>query len=198
MHVEYLEDIETETGADAPETTAEIDVTSEIDEATRTELTIEMLEESEMDTSVVENTRATKGCTFTLPEGFEESEDVRGMYVTKRYPIDASNIYYVEMSKDISLQLLTEDTFLQQTEEDFKEQYDLDVDINLEEFTRISLDGYPAFRIMCSYTIEDVEITQLEYVINADKCYVITYSQTSEYDRTEEFEASAATIQLEY
>ena len=47
-----------------------------------------------------------------IAEGFEEAEDMPGMYVTKRYPIDASTIYYIEMNKDIALQLMTEETFL--------------------------------------------------------------------------------------
>jgi len=65
----------------------------EMDETLRTKLTEELLEENEMDTSVVESAPVTKGCSFTLPEAFMESEDIEGMYVTKRYPIDASTIY---------------------------------------------------------------------------------------------------------
>ena len=169
----------------------------EIAEADRSELTLEILEENELDTSVVEGTKTTKGCTFDLPEGFEESEDVPGLFVTKRYPIDASNIYYAEMDRDISMQLLTEEAFLQRTRDAFMEQFGMETDIKLESFERFSLDGYPAFRIVCSYVLDDLEITQTEYVINADKSYCITYSQTSEYDRTEEFESSAATIRVE-
>ncbi|MBQ6807002.1 MAG: hypothetical protein IJO97_06185 [Lachnospiraceae bacterium] len=170
----------------------------EMDEATKAELTQQLLEENEMDTSVVEGTKATRGCTFTLPEGFEESADMEGMYVTKRYPIDASTIYYIEMNKDIALQLMTEETFLAQAQEQFVENGEMDVEVSLDSFERIEIDGYPAFRIVCSYMLDEVKFTHLEYVINADKSYIITYSQTSEYDRMEEFEASAATIKLEY
>ena len=169
-----------------------------IDEADITELTLEILEEDELNTSIVEGTGTTRGCTFDLPEGFEESEDIPGLFVTKRYPIDASSIYYVEMEQDISMQLLTEETFLQRTRDGFKEQLGMETDIKLESFECFSLDGYPVFRIVCSYVLDDMEITQTEYVINADKSYCITYSQTSEYDRTEEFESSAATIRLEF
>lgn len=168
-----------------------------IDRADRTSLTLEILEEDELNTSVIESTGTTKGCTFDLPEGFEESEDIPGLFVTKRYPIDASSIYYAEMEQDISMQLLTEEAFLQRIRDGFREQLKVETDIKLESFERFSLDGYPAFRIVCSYTLDDMEITQTEYVINADKSYCITYSQTSEYDRTEEFEVSAATIRLE-
>ncbi|MDD6811446.1 MAG: hypothetical protein PUD93_06240 [Lachnospiraceae bacterium] len=170
----------------------------EIDEETREELTTQLLEENEMDTSVLDDTKATRGCTFTLPEGFEESEDMPGMYVTKRYPIDASTIYYIEMKKDISLQLMTEETFLEQAQEQFVKNGEMDVEVSLDSFERLEIDGYPAFRIVCSYTLDGVKFTHLEYVINADKSYIITYSQTNEYDRMEEFEASAATIKLEY
>ena len=170
----------------------------EIDEETKEELTTQLLEENELDTSIVESIKETRGCTFTLPEGFTEIEDIPGMYVTKRYPIDASIIYYVEMDKDISMQLMTEDTFLIQIQDNFEQMYGTDVEVDLQSYEKIEIDGYPAFRILCTYKVDDVEITQLEYVINADKSYVVTYSQTNEYDRTEEFEASAATIHLTF
>lgn len=169
----------------------------EIDEETKEELTTQLLEENELDTSIVDNVQTTRGCTFTLPEGFTEVEDMPGMYVTKRYPIDASNIYYVEMDKDISLQLMTEETFLAQMQNNFEQIYGEDIAIDLKSYEKIEIDGYPAFKILCSYTVDGIEITQLEYTINADKSYVITYSQTHEYDRMEEFEASAATIHVE-
>lgn len=181
-------------GAETEESETEI----ELDEATKAELTQQLLEENQMDTSVMEGSKATRGCTFTLPEGFAEAEDMEGMYVTKRYPIDASTIYYIEMNKDIALQLMTEETFLAQAQEQFVENGEMDVEVSLDSFERIEIDGYPAFRIVCSYELDDVKFTHLEYVINADKSYIITYSQTDEYDRMEEFEASAATIKLEY
>ncbi|MBP3475280.1 MAG: hypothetical protein J6K48_03045 [Lachnospiraceae bacterium] len=170
----------------------------EIDEETKNELAIELLKEQEMDTSVLENTRATKGCTFTLPDTFEESEDMPGMYVTKRYPIDASTIYYVALDQDVALQLMTEETFKEQAESDFRQAYNEDIEVVIDSFERIRIDGYPAFRILCHYEVNGIEITQLEYAINADKSYVITYSQTGDYDRMEEYEASAETIRLEY
>ena len=170
----------------------------DIDEETKEELTTQLLEENELDTSIIESIKETRGCTFTLPEGFTEIEDIPGMYVTKRYPIDASTIYYVEMDKDISMQLMTEDSLLIQIQNYFEQIYDMEVDVDLQIYEKIVIDGYPAFRFLCTYTVDDVEITQLAYVINADKSYVVTYSQTNEYDRTEEFEASAATIHLTF
>ena len=170
----------------------------EIDEETKNELTAELLEEEKLDTSVMENTRSTKGCTFTVPESFMESEDVPGMYVTKRYPIDASTIYYTEYEQDKSMQLMTEATFKAQVEETLRQAYDKDIEVSVDSFEKIEIDGYPAFRILCHYQVDDIVIKQLEYAINADKSYVITYSQTNDYDYMEEYEASAETISLEF
>lgn len=170
----------------------------EIDEETKNELTAELLEEEKLDTSVMENTRSTKGCTFTVPESFMESEDVPGMYVTKRYPIDASTIYYTEYEQDKSMQLMTEATFKAQVEETLRQSYDNEIEVSVDSFEKIEIDGYPAFRILCHYQIDDIVIKQLEYAINADKSYVITYSQTNDYDYMEDYEASAETISLEF
>lgn len=170
----------------------------EMDEALRNQLTEEMLEENEMDASVVESSPVTKGCSFTLPEAFSESEDIEGMYVTKRYPIDASTIYYVALGRDVTLQLMTEETFKEQAEENFRKEYGEDIEVHIDSFERIQIDGCPAFRILCHYQVDGTQMSQLEYAINADKSYVITYSQTDDYDRMEEYEASAETIHLEF
>lgn len=170
----------------------------EMDETLREQLTEELLSENEMDVSVVENAPVTKGCSFTLPEAFMESEDIEGLYVTKRYPIDASSIYYVAMDRDVALQLMTEETFKEQAEENFRKEYGEDIELTIDSFERIQIDKCPAFRILCHYQVGDTKISQLEYAINADKSYVITYSQTSDYDRMEEYEASAETIRLEF
>ncbi len=198
-----------QTGADGNEPASTEDITiepsetniaaaqMEIDEETRKELTAQLLEENNLDTSVLEPERSTKGCTFDLPEGFEEYEDMAGMYVTGRYPLDASTIYYVAMDQDAAMQLLTEETFKEQTQESLRQAYGEDIEVAVDSFESIEVSGYPAFRILCHYQVNRIEITQLEYAINADKSYMITYSQTGDYDRMEEYEASAASIRVQ-
>lgn len=168
----------------------------EMDDETRQQLTAELLEENEMDASVVEPGRSTTGCTFEIPEGFEESQDMSDLYVTARYPLDSSMIYYEILEGDISLQLMTQEQFTEQAEESFRLQYGEDITLDIESFESVKIDGYPAFRIMCQYEADEIRITQLQYLINADKTYVITYSQTSDYDWMEAYEASAATIHV--
>ncbi len=187
---------ENEGAEPAPDTSFMAPV--EMDETLKNQLAEELLQENEMDISVVESAPVTKGCSFTLPEAFSESEDIEGMYVTRRYPIDASTIYYVALGRDVALQLMTEETFKAQAEENFRKEYGEEIEVTIDSFESIRIDGCPAFRILCHYEVGDTQITQLEYAINADKSYVITYSQTSDYDRMEEYEASAETIHLEF
>lgn len=168
----------------------------EIDEETRNELTAELLEENNLDASVVTSTRTTRECTFDLPEGFAESEETKGMYVTGRYPLDASTIYYAVGEQDIALQLLTKEAFKEQTQESLRQMYGEDTEVTVDSFESIKISGYPAFRILCHYQIGRIQITQLEYAVNADKSYMITYSQTGDYDHMGEYEASAATISV--
>lgn len=180
-----------------PEQTNASKAQMEIDEETRQELTAELLEENDMDMSVMEQKRSTKGCTFDLPEGFEESEEMANVYVTGRYPIDASTISYMIAEQDTSMQLMTQETFKAQTQESLGETYDEAVEVTVDNFESVKIDGYPAFRILCHYEIENIQITQLAYIINADKSYMVIYSQTGDYDRMEEYEISAATIRVE-
>lgn len=169
---------------------------SEMDEEIRQQLTAELLEDNELDASIIENERTTRECTFDIPEGFEESEEVDNLYVTARYPLDTSMIYYEVMDGDISLQLMTEEMFKEQAEENLNQAYGEDTKITIDSYESVKISGYPAFRILCHYEAESIKITQLEYIINADKTYAVTYSQTSDVDWMEAFEASAATIRV--
>ncbi|MCH5250751.1 MAG: hypothetical protein J1E98_12500 [Lachnospiraceae bacterium] len=170
----------------------------ESDDELNEELALRLLKSRNIDTSVLENTEISGSCTFTLPKGFEESEDITGMYLNEHYPIDASTIYYKELDKDMSLQLMSENTFRQNMEKELEKIYDYNVKLNIETFEQIKINDFASFKIRFSYTNDDVEFTQLQYIINADKTYVITYSQTDEYDRMDEFEESAETIQITF
>lgn len=168
----------------------------ELDSDTKEELSAQLLKDRDMDTSILKSTRKTK-CTFSLPEDFEEAEDMPGMYLNEHYPVDASTIYYMELDKDSALQLMSEYTFKENMESELKQIYDSDIKINIESFENIKIDGFASFRILYSYINDDIKFTQLQYIINADKTYSIIYSQTDDYDRMEEYEASAGTIRVE-
>lgn len=193
--VEAADGADTQSGTESqPEETVVRPI--EMDDETRLQLTEELLKENELDTSVTESTRSTNGCTFDLPEGFEESKDVDNLYVTARYPLDASMIYYEVTDGDTSLQLMTEELFREDVQDNLRLAYGEDISVNIDSFESVKVSGYPAFRILCHYETGGIKITQLQYLINADKTYAVTYSQTSDYDWMEAFGESAATIRV--
>lgn len=80
MEAEQTQDEKPGEGEQSPENTTvaeENDFSEEIivEEPLKTQLTEELLEENQLDTSVVGNARTTKGCSFTVPEGFAASEE---------------------------------------------------------------------------------------------------------------------------
>ncbi len=160
------------------------------------ELSKEALEPSGKDTSLADGTLVTCGITFEIPEGFESLAGTPGMYVTDRYPIDASNVVYSELGIDYTLQLMDESYFKQLVADKFAEQYEKKVDVNITEFKHMEIDGVPAIRLKAEYDLEDNHMSQLMIVINGSKTYSLVYTQTQDYDRMDAFEESAGSIRV--
>ena len=160
------------------------------------ELSREALESSGKDTALAEGTLVTTGITFEIPEGFESLAGTPGMYVTDRYPIDASNVVYSELGIDYTLQLMDESYFKQLVADKFAEQYEKKVDVNITEFKHMEIDGVPAIRLKAEYDLEDNHMSQLMIVINGSKTYSLVYTQTQDYDRMDAFEESAGSIRV--
>lgn len=159
-------------------------------------LSKEALENSGKDTSLTEGELVTRGIGFDIPEGFAESEEVPGMYVLKRYPIDASNIVYTKLDADYTLQLMDEEYFRQLIADSFAAGYGNDVDVTISSFEHISIDGVPAVRLECEYDLEDNHFTQLMVAVNGTETYMVCYTQTQDYDRMADFRASADSIRV--
>ena len=160
------------------------------------ELSREALESSGKDTALADGTLVTTGITFEIPEGFESLAGTPGMYVTDRYPIDASNVVYSELGIDYTLQLMDESYFKQLVADKFAEQYEKKVDVNITEFKHMEIDGVPAIRLKAEYDLEDNHMSQLMIVINGSKTYSLVYTQTQDYDRMDAFEESASSIRV--
>ena len=121
-------------------------------------------------------------CAVLIPTGYQESEEIPGMYVHERNPLDSSNVYYTvsEGNGDgrVSREL---------TKDSYRE---------IESFEEIDMEGIPAYKIRSSYTVEDGEIEQLAYLILADDTYTVTYSQMSDDELMADFEISDGEIRL--
>ena len=150
-----------------------------------------------LDTSLADGSLVTRGITFEVPEGYEASPDRPGMYVPKRYPIDASNMVYSEFDADYTLQMMDEAYFEQMVEQNFAMAYGTDIDVNITEYTPYTIDGVPSIRVKAEYDLDGNHVTSLMIIVNGSKTYTVVYTQTHDYDRMELFEASAASIHVQ-
>lgn len=137
-------------------------------------------------------------CAVLIPSSYQESEEVPGMYVHKRNPLDSSNIYYTvsggsdegmvstELTKEVYEELL----------EAAYEESGQSVDLNVDSFEEIDMEGVPGYKIRSSYQVDEGEIEQLTYLILAQDTYTITYSQMSDDELMADFEISDGEIRL--
>lgn len=137
-------------------------------------------------------------CALLIPEGYLPSEEIDGMYVHERSPLDSSNIYYTVSRGDSDGQVsaeLTEEIY-EETVEDAFQEAGQEIDLQIEAFETIDMDGVPCYKIKSYYEAEDTRIEQLAYIIMSDDTYTITYSQVADDELLVDFEASGEEIRL--
>ena len=170
--------------------------TDNLTEEKRKELLKQALVDAGKDPSVVEGKYKTKGLYFEVPENFAPLESNPNMYVTRRYSLDISNIYYQESEVDYLLQLMTEDSYKEMALQDFKETYGMDVDLQIDSFQETKISGIPSFQIESRFDLEGITIEQTTYIVNADKTYMLVYTTTNEYDTGLAFADSKDSIRV--
>ena len=170
--------------------------TENLTDEKRMELLSQALIDSGKDPSIAEGKFSTNGLYFEVPENFFLSESNPNMYVTRRYSLDISNIYYQESEVDYLLQLMTEESYREMALENVKEIYDMEVDLKIDSFEEIKISGIPSFQIESRFDLEGITIQQTTYIVNADKTYMLVYTTTDEYDTGLAFEDSIASIRV--
>ena len=170
--------------------------TDNLTEEKRKELLKQALVDAGKDPSIVEGKYKTKGLYFEVPENFAPLESNPNMYVTRRYSLDISNIYYQESEVDYLLQLMTEDSYKEMALQDFKETYGMDVDLQIDSFQETKISGIPSFQIESRFSLEGITIEQTTYIVNADKTYLLVYTTTNEYDTGLAFADSKDSIRV--
>ena len=139
------------------------------------------------------------GCTVVLPDGYVPSGDVKGMYLAERNPLDSSNIYYTaseNVDGEALDQMLGSEEYKKRMEEKLKETYGEQAMVDRFQYTKTEVSNCPAHKVELSCKAGETEMEQLIYIIIADKVYTITYSQSADDERMEEFRKSAETIRL--
>lgn len=138
-------------------------------------------------------------CAVMIPAGYHESEEIQGMYVHERNPIDASNIYYTVSEgneEGMVSGMLTKEAY-QETMEKAYQEAGMEVALNIDSFEKIDMEGIPGYKIRSSYAVADgEEIEQLAYLILAEDTYTITYSQMWDDELMADFEISDGEIRL--
>lgn len=170
------------------------DIQSEDDQETEY---IEM-KEFELKGSKVQEEDSVQYCALLIPAGYQPSEEIEGMYVHERSPLDSSNIYYTVSSGEEGGKVsekLTKEIYEKTVESAFAEE-GWKVDLDIESFEEIDMEGVPAYKIRSTYKIEDGEIEQLTYLITADDTYTITYSQMADDQLMADFDISDGEIRL--
>ena len=76
------------------------------------------------------------------------------------------------------------------------ETYGQDASVVDFRYTKTEISGCPAHKIELVCRTDNAEMEQLIYIIVADKTYTITYSQSIDDERMEEFQKSGKTIEL--
>ena len=134
-----------------------------------------------------------------LPDGYLPSDSVKGMFVSQRNPLDSSNIYYTvseNLDKDVLNEMLASEEYRVQMEEKLKEEYGAEAAVDDFEYTELEIDGCPAHKVEVSCQAGEARMEQLVYIIVADKTYTITYSQSADDEKMDEFKESAETIHV--
>lgn len=137
-------------------------------------------------------------CAVLIPTGYHESEEIPGMYIHERSPLESSNVYYTvsEGNGDGKVsRSLTKDSYRETMEEAFREAGQ-EVELEIESFEEIDMEGIPGYKIRSSYAVEEGEIEQLTYLILAEDTYTVTYSQMSDDELMVDFEISDGEIRL--
>lgn len=137
-------------------------------------------------------------CAILIPADFVQSEEVPGMYISKRYPLDSGNIYYtVTNSADIGAvsDELSKESYVKAIESAYEAMGD-SIKLKVDDFSKETLEGVPCYKIRSHYNIGDRDVQQLTYIIMAADTHVITYTQASDDDLLVDFLKDEGQIKL--
>lgn len=138
-----------------------------------------------------------KHCAVVIPSDYHPSEEVPGMYLNERAPMESSNIYFTVSEGESAqvLETLTGQQYKEEIETAYAEKGQT-VEVSLDAFEKTDLDGVPAYKIQSTYTVDGTMVKQLAYIVLADKTYTITYSQAHDDELMADFVVSDSEIKL--
>lgn len=144
-----------------------------------------------------DDTDTVKRCVVRVPAGYVESDEIAGMYVHERAPLDSSNIYYaVSDPGEMDYTQLSKETYESMMETVYQDAYSATLELTVESFEKQEMEGFPAYVIRSSYEDGEEKIEQLICLIVADKVYTVVFSQASDDELLADFDVMEGRITL--
>lgn len=145
--------------------------------------------------AVAEEPMRTGQAIADIPEGFYEYLPPSGIYVTKNYPTDGSNIYI--LATELYGEFPTERDYKNQINDSLSAQTGHDISVTLQEYGETTIDGCDALKAVFTYSYDGLSFKRTEYAINTDITTVIAYTQMGNANWSDRFEESAMSIRVE-
>lgn len=130
-----------------------------------------------------------------IPEGFREYLSPSGIYVTKDYPEDGSNIYIV--TAPLCETLPEQGEYTRKVNENLSTQVGAVVSVTMEEYERTTVSGFDAVKVVYSYSYDDLKFKRTEYTVNTNITTTIAYTLVNNEDWADAFEESALSMRVE-
>ncbi len=130
-----------------------------------------------------------------IPEGFYEYLSPSGIYVTKKYPEDGSNIYIV--TAPLYGTLPEQSEYTKKVNENLSTQVGEVVSVTMEEYEKTTVSGFDAVKVVYSYSYDDLKFKRTEYMVNTNITTTIAYTIVNNADWGDAFEESELSMHVE-
>lgn len=159
-------------------------------------------------------------CSFVIPPDFEPSQE-KGLFINQNHPMESSSIKYDFYDNGLDVILtnrekaarkeageetvitdestsLTREIYQETMEAAYNSKYGQDVDFAVSSFDKITVDGYPGYKIVASYQAADEEkVHQTVYMLlSRYRTFTISMQRAEDDDCEALFEECASSIHV--
>ena len=157
--------------------------------------------------------------TFVIPAEFVPSEE-GDVFIDRNYPMESSSISYsfqdigtkmsltnrekqalLESSEPVTADerdALTKDIYEKELAKAYNAEYGEDVGFKVQSFDKITIDGFPGYRIYATYQASDEEVIhQTVYILLSKyRTFTVTFQRADDDESEEIFSGIADTIHV--
>ena len=172
-----------------------------------------------IDTLAKNELKEATSCTFVIPPEFVPGNE-KGQVINKNYPMESSSVQYSyydngldvpltnrqkeSVNQDEALKVaeeaqnLTKEKYQKTISDAYNSAFGHDVGFEVSSFDKITIDGYPGYKIVTSFKVSDDEtVHQTVYMLlSRYRTFTVTYQRASDDDCEVYFDESAATIHV--